>query len=1072
MSSTHPATSVPMLIPEAIAWNSKTHPTAPFYLYAGSESTNDVIAITHLEFGRATHRAAQILRPDREGRDGQVVALIAQSDTILLQAVVVGLITANLIPFPISSRNSAAAIVNMLRKTACHRLIATCLTLDTLLVGIKQEMNALDPDFHLTIEEIPLLAQIYPNLGVETQEDPFEPYPASAQPSIDDICLYLHSSGSTGFPKAIPETHRALVQWTTLAFFTDMRDYISTPFAVMPIPTFHLSGIYTQILQPVYGVVPVVVYPPTATSPDTLPIFPSPDNILEHSRKTGCKAMMTLPALVTGLSRSAEAVNFLKGLDVLAFSGGSLPQQLGKDLVDAGVKLRSFYAATEFGSISAVIPWEGDERDWEWVRFSDGVTLRWDPQGDGTFECQILTSEKHSVSVENLSDIRGYATSDLWVNHPEKHHLWKMVGRIDDVIVHTSGEKTVPGPIEDVVLSSPLIAGVLMFGWEREQAGILIEPIPILQVDGQNATEAVDLRHKLWPIIEEANQIAPAFSRIFKEMVIFTSTDKPLPRAAKRTVMRKAALALYAPEIDALYNAVGEKASVRDSIKPPAVWEVAPIQGWILELAADLSHFPQISTEVDIFHQGFDSLSATFLRLRILGAMRSSTDKCVKKAAAAVTQNLVYSHPTISQLSGFLAGLVSGVPNDMNVLDHKELIESLVIKYSSEFVAPVVLSGSMAEKLQVVLLTGSTGNLGSHILASLVKDERVMRIYAFNRPSATEGQTLAQRHSASFHDRDLDVTLLNSPKIHFIEGRSEQKYLGLDANLYDEVRNSVTTVIHNAWKLDFNMNLSSFEPHILGTRHLVELALSSPRAPKFVFNSSISSALGWNPANGPCPEEVLSEASIAGNNGYGQSKFVAEQILAKSGLRATSLRIGQVCGSSSTGAWATSDWVPILVKTSLTLGFLPVVAGLVSWVDFETVTATIMDVALASGAPDYPMLNLVHSRPVSWNSIMAALRQAISKRHPSTELTLVPFRAWFTALESTTSDCNPGIKLLDFFRSLSRSSETSVAESEFGAIDFSTEKIQALSSAVNNSEAIGVEHVDAWVRYWCSSGFI
>ena len=44
--------------------------------------------------------------------------------------------------------------------------------------------------------------------------------------------------------------------------------------------------------------------------------------------------------------------------------------------------------------------------------------------------------------------------------------------------------------------------------------------------------------------------MAPAFSRIFKEMILVASKDKPLPRAGKGTVMRKAALAEYQNEID------------------------------------------------------------------------------------------------------------------------------------------------------------------------------------------------------------------------------------------------------------------------------------------------------------------------------------------------------------------------------------------------------------------------------------------------------------------------------------------------------------------------------------------
>ena len=56
----------------------------------------------------------------------------------------------------------------------------------------------------------------------------------------------------------------------------------------------------------------------------------------------------------------------------------------------------------------------------------------------------------------------------------------------------------------------------------------------------------------LRPIIEEANKVAPAFSKIFKEMILITSKNKPLPRAGKGTVMRKLAVMSYEQEIEAL----------------------------------------------------------------------------------------------------------------------------------------------------------------------------------------------------------------------------------------------------------------------------------------------------------------------------------------------------------------------------------------------------------------------------------------------------------------------------------------------------------------------------------------
>lgn len=50
----------------------------------------------------------------------------------------------------------------------------------------------------------------------------------------------------------------------------------------------------------------------------------------------------------------------------------------------------------------------------------------------------------------------------------------------------------------------------------------------------------------------KANTVVAAFSRVFKEMILFTKPDKPLPRVAKGTVSRKAALQFYAEEINEL----------------------------------------------------------------------------------------------------------------------------------------------------------------------------------------------------------------------------------------------------------------------------------------------------------------------------------------------------------------------------------------------------------------------------------------------------------------------------------------------------------------------------------------
>jgi long-subunit acyl-CoA synthetase (AMP-forming) len=72
------------------------------------------------------------------------------------------------------------------------------------------------------------------------------------------------------------------------------------------------------------------------------------------------------------------------------------------------------------------------------------------------------------------------------------------VGRVDDVIILASGEKTVPAPIETIINSSPLLKGSVMFGRERNQAGILVEPHPEHAIDVNDEKAVVEFRNEIW----------------------------------------------------------------------------------------------------------------------------------------------------------------------------------------------------------------------------------------------------------------------------------------------------------------------------------------------------------------------------------------------------------------------------------------------------------------------------------------------------------------------------------------------------------------------------------------------
>ncbi|KAF7980198.1 hypothetical protein HWV62_39287 [Athelia sp. TMB] len=479
-------------------------------------------------------------------------------------------------------------------------------------------------------------------------------------------------------------------------------------------------------------------------------------------------------------------------------------------------------------------------------------------------------------------------------------------------------------------------------------------------------------------------------------------------------------------------------------------------------------------------------LSATFLRNRIMGTLRSFSDPQVSDAVASITQNVVFAHLTIRQLAFHLTSLVSG--NALGEESRTTIIEKMIEKYSADLIPMSTphKSHSVPSATSVVtLITGTTGALGSYMLEALLKDARVRHVYAYNRAARGVG-TIHDRQVDAFEDKGLDVTLLESSKLIYLEGDSASPNLGLSDALYEELKASLTLIIHNAWRLDFNLSLPSFEPNIRGTRNLIDLALQSRHASgiRFMFTSSVASSLGWDQTKGDFPEEVQMDVSTAVGSGYGEGKYVSERILDKSGLQASSFRIGQISGGLPNGAWATSDWVPSFVKSSLTLGALPDARGVVAWLPMHTVSQAILDVAFAEERP--PMaLNIVHPRPSSWSYIVQSISDALQHEGVIEEpLPLVPFTEWFDRLEQRSKGADeqemsrvPAIKLLEWFRGLS-SADALLRQSDCknieagGLVTLSTTKSQMAGSTMAMVRAIGAEDASRWVTYWLFKRFI
>lgn len=142
--------------------------------------------------------------------------------------------------------------------------------------------------------------------------------------------------------------------------------------------------------------------------------------------------------------------------------------------------------------------------------------------------------------MENLPDVKGYSTRDLFIPHPTKSGLWRMYvfsqshpsfatltlwpsapaakttssssapvrppSRLPAPLPLTharTGEKVVPLPQEGVLLANttvPLLSAV-MFGREKNQVGVLLEPRPGHEVDGTDAAALSAFRNKIWCVL-------------------------------------------------------------------------------------------------------------------------------------------------------------------------------------------------------------------------------------------------------------------------------------------------------------------------------------------------------------------------------------------------------------------------------------------------------------------------------------------------------------------------------------------------------------------------------------------
>ena len=297
-----------------------------------------------------------------------------------------------------------------------------------------------------------------------------------------------------------------------------------------------------------------------------------------------------------------------------------------------------------------------------------------EPQGANTFE--LVVADGWPAKIMSNRPDNSYATKDLFLQHSDHEDWFKYVGRLDDTLTQTLGEKTNPVPIELAIRgNSPLVQECIVFGDSRPQTGALILPSEQaidLATDKQAYLDAI------WPVIEQANSKAPSHSRLVREMIEILPIGTEIPVATKLSILRPACYKKFADLIDEVYRRYETGSGVvKRRITLDAEMETF-ITKAILEVWGKDAE--DLEPTTDLFAFGIDSLQAT----RVRNSIVKSLDLGLEDNSKALGQNIVYEHPSVRLLARHVLSLSGGAEREENG-GAKQMVD-LVDSFSREVV--------------------------------------------------------------------------------------------------------------------------------------------------------------------------------------------------------------------------------------------------------------------------------------------------------------------------------------------------------------------------------------------------
>lgn len=817
------------------------------------------------------------------------------------------------------------------------------------------------------------------------------------------------------------------------------------------------------------------------------------------------------PAILAELTQSPENIQKLRDWRSVGFAGAPLDQDAG-DAISKATYVYNVLGSTE----TSHLPEAGRKapEDWMWHQFHPSLGIQFVQRDDGLYDIKFRRSkatEPFQVAFQVFPHLQEFSLADVYEKHPTKDYF-RIKGRSDDIITLSNGEKLQANEVEDLLTSQSTIKTALIVGEGQFQPALVLVPTE------ETFTPQCGL---IGQALEMANAELPDYAQIDEDHLIMLEPDYDLPTGGKGKVQRKAAQQALAEEIKNVYERESSNSRGLSGGTLVDFKDTHSSQWSLRELVeACCPKVGSLNEDSNLFEHGIDSLQVQRLVRRLRSALSDGgQDSQVK----IVNTRLVYNNPTLKKLSSAMMQLSNGKPAEVtHDDDDADAMKSMIDRYTKDFAEPSPLYSlphdSRGEHGVHVLLTGSTGSLGSYILSSLIASPLISSITCLNR-----SLNARERQAKSAASKGLPSSH-SSRKVTFLTFDISGPRLGLSESQYGELTSKVTHIVHNAWPVDFNQPLSYFEPHVAGCQHLAMLAKATRHHARLIFLSSVGAANNWlsTPASTPTstclsspksdttitpksdtntlpvPEGALTDLGTAEPLGYGRSKLVSERILDQLShqisVPITICRIGQIAGPVShgeNGAWNRAEWLPSLVSSSAVLGMLPEGLGGMDgcdWIPVDLLAEIMKELILDDHSREkgreerevfrdcnkwqVRYLHLVNPRSTPWSTLAPVIKACLG---PNTRL--VSLTEWIEALkrsgevdsdDGSPSDAsqtegreelenkNPALRLIDFFESLPHLQRPK----------FSTEEAQKISKTLRGLKAVNADWQELWMRQW------